>query len=106
MSAAIRPMAQAPRTGTTILLLYRPQHYWAGKWHPTGTKWEQCRWMDNPESGSKPHWEPWCGSPKITTTQHIEEEDCLGWMPLPQSELDELNNLIHKAATGRVWRKS
>ena len=85
----VQRMHAAPRDGSSILLCYRPQHYWAGKWHPTGTKWEQCRWIsDEAKTGGEPHWEPWCGSPRIITTEHIHEEDCLGWMPLPEVKFD------------------
>ena len=80
----VQRMHTAPRTGGTILLCYRPQLYWNGRYHATGTKWEQCRWIsDKHETGNEPHWEPWVGSPKVTSTLHIAEENCLGWMPLP-----------------------
>lgn len=90
-TTTIERMHSAPRDGTSILLLYRPRLYWGGQWRPTGTKWEQCRWIsDKEKTGSAPHWEPWCGSPKVTTTAHIDDEDCLGWMKLPGVDLDEL----------------
>lgn len=83
MTSRVNPMSSAPRDGTTVLLKYKPQLYWAGKYHPTGTKWEECRWMKSDE-GSRAHWQPWEGSPKVTSTLEIDEKDCLGWMEIPK----------------------
>lgn len=103
----MRPMSEAPRDGTRILLKYVMLHYRkptreellrveAGElrrmasqlgatWMPSGEKWEECFWRDETEAtGSPPHWEPWAGSFKTFTTHHIAERHALGWVELPQ----------------------
>lgn len=102
---AVRPMSEAPRDGTRILLRYVVFHYRRptkeelgrvsdpqyrrmlsrqSSWMPDGSKWEECRWIDDRDrTGSPPHWEPWEGNPRTRTTHHISPKDCLGWMELP-----------------------
>lgn len=92
-------MDSAPRDGSRILLKYWPLHYsrikdpkkayfyegWARTPEP---KWEECHWIGAEDErrlgGSNPHWEPWTGNPRTITTEHIRDENCIGWIPLPE----------------------
>lgn len=77
-------MKSAPKDGSNILLKHYIRHYDNGNWSIIGTMWEECRWISNEkETGSKPHWEPWCGNSRIFTTDHIQEEDAIKWLPVP-----------------------
>lgn len=76
----IEDIEQAPKDGSRILLLYHVKHYIRGEWQRDGTKWEECRWVSKERyTGSKPHWQPWCGNVRTETTNHIKEEDAIAW---------------------------
>lgn len=77
---------QPPKDAQTVLLRYTTYGYniHVHRDMPTGDKWEECRWVSREkETGSKPHWEPWCGNARIWTTHHIEESDILDWLEVP-----------------------
>ena len=83
----MNPMPTAPRDGTRFLMLRNVRHFsgrYCGShdemWPVVGTKWEECRW----DTALTPSWKPWCGTPRATTTDCIDEEDALGWLPLPE----------------------
>ena len=86
----MNPMSTAPKD-KRILLKFWPLHYspirpsdygWKRTPEP---KWEECRWVDDEnQTGSKPHWEPWTGNPRVTTTEHIHPVDTIGWLPVPE----------------------
>lgn len=70
-----------PKDGRTVLIQYSCKD-WKGR--PKGTKWEECRWVSRQEqTGSPPHWEPWCGSADTSCTHHIPERDVVAAMPVP-----------------------
>ena len=64
MFNGIQPMKTAPKDGTRVLVkYYLIVARGFGNWVRSGEKWEECRWVSNKENtGSEPHWEPWCGS--------------------------------------------
>lgn len=82
-------MDTAPKDGTRVLLHYRvtPFDFRTYSFRVVGEKWEECRWVDDEKrTGSPPHWEPWCGTKRIHTTEHIHPDHAIGWRPLPSSE--------------------
>jgi hypothetical protein len=74
----------APKDGTRILLHYHVMHYIGRAWQRNGTKWEECRWKET-HMGSPAHWEPWCGNPRTRTTDHINPDSAIEWIPLPST---------------------
>lgn len=81
-------LATAPKDGSCVLLWFYPRvASTRERFNYVRTpmpKWEECRWIsDQEQTGSKPHWEPWCGDYRINTTEYINDEDVLGWLPLP-----------------------
>jgi len=82
------PIEHAPTDGTRVLLHHNTRHFdrATGSFLVTGTKWQECRYIDElAETGSPAHWQPWTGVDKIRTTEHIQPEDALAWLPLPES---------------------
>lgn len=82
------PMESAPRDGTRILLKYWPKHYKGypyASWQRTPEpKWVEVWWVDKENGwGSGPHWEEWTGDPRSNSSQHMREEDCIGWLYRP-----------------------
>jgi len=87
-------MSDAPQDGQCILLLFWPRLYknkrvkginFNGYERTTFPKWEECRWISNEaRTGSPPHWEPWCGEKNTYSSQHINNKDAIGWLPVPE----------------------
>lgn len=76
----------APLDGTRIILLHYVRHFVSHDeiYKRVGTAWVECRFIsDKAQTGSDPHWEPWCGNEKPRTTKHIKPEDAIAWLPLP-----------------------
>lgn len=81
----MNPMITAPKDGTRILLHYYVHHYTDFGWERVGSKWEEFRWTPfSSAPSSEPRWEPWCGDNLIHSTQRVRDEDCIGWLPLPE----------------------
>lgn len=90
----MRPMSEAPRDGTRILLKYWPRHYTrlVGKnrferlgWHRIPQpKWEEFRYRVSEFDGDRHRWEEWTGDERCSSTNHVSEADCIGWLPLPE----------------------
>lgn len=84
--AEIHSMATAPQD-RTIIVQYYPSHFhsWeVGYVNTSYPKWEEVRWIsDKEQTGSEPHWEPWCGELTVRSTNHISPGQCLGWVEVP-----------------------
>lgn len=80
----VNPMVDAPRDGSRILLYYYAVGYFTGTKKRIGPKWEECLWVgDSEATGSGAYWKPWCGSDKTTTTERIDDDDAIAWVPIP-----------------------
>lgn len=80
----LRGMGTAPRNGTTVLLLYQVRAYGNGSWEVSGTKWEECRWIDRHMGfPTIPCWNPWSGNSKVESSTLIQDADALAWIPVP-----------------------
>tara|TARA_B100001146_G_C16164449_1_gene427212 strand:+ start:1320 stop:1568 length:249 start_codon:yes stop_codon:yes gene_type:complete len=78
-----------PKDGSRVLIRYyhkgfnfRSKSY---ERYPEPT-WREAWWKDKDLSGSKPHWQPWCGSYRVSSTHHIMDEDIVDWMELPKNK--------------------
>lgn len=73
-------MRTAPRDGTRILIKCQTFGYVRemGRYTPSGTKWQECRFKDG-------KWVVWCGNAR---TQSTESVDPWGWAPSPNGELE------------------
>jgi hypothetical protein len=84
----MRPMSEAPRDGTRILLCYyhRLYDHRTREYLRYESKWEECRYLPDAQ-GNPDRWNSWCGSENATSSLSITESDCLGWLPRPEEIL-------------------
>lgn len=94
----MRPMNEAPRDKTRILVKRKVFHYVSAPeqaisgYSHVGDRWEEC-WWDTRDQGSGPQWQPWSGSYHTFSTDSFGDADAHGWMPVSWCE-DGYNNVL------------